>query len=62
MRIQHNITALNAANKLKSNESTVSKNIQKLSSGYRINSAGGRRGWPCGFRKNAQADQRPVPG
>ena len=39
MRIQHNITALNAANKLKSNESTVSKNIQKLSSGYRINSA-----------------------
>ena len=39
MRIQHNITALSAANKLKSNESTVSKNIQKLSSGYRINSA-----------------------
>ncbi len=39
MRIQHNITALNAANRLKSNESTVAKNIQKLSSGYRINSA-----------------------
>ena len=39
MRIQHNITALNAANKLKANESTVAKNIQKLSSGYRINSA-----------------------
>jgi flagellin len=39
MRIQHNITALNAANKLKANENTVSKNIQKLSSGYRINSA-----------------------
>lgn len=39
MRIQHNITALTAANKLKANENTVSKNIQKLSSGYRINSA-----------------------
>lgn len=39
MRIQHNLTAINASNKLKSNESTVSKNIQKLSSGYRINSA-----------------------
>lgn len=39
MRIQHNITALNAANRLKANESTVAKNIQKLSSGYRINSA-----------------------
>ena len=38
MRIQHNITALNAANRLKANENTVSKNIQKLSSGYRINS------------------------
>ncbi len=39
MRIQHNITALTAANKLKANENSVSKNIQKLSSGYRINSA-----------------------
>ena len=39
MRIQHNITALNAANRLKANENTVSKNIAKLSSGYRINSA-----------------------
>lgn len=39
MRIQHNITALSAANKLKANENTVSKNIQKLSSGYRINNA-----------------------
>ena len=39
MRIQHNITALTAADRLKSNENTVSKNIEKLSSGYRINSA-----------------------
>ena len=39
MRIQHNISALNASNKLKINESSISKNIAKLSSGYRINSA-----------------------
>jgi flagellin len=39
MRIQHNISALNASNRLKSNDSAVSKNIAKLSSGYRINSA-----------------------
>ncbi|HEX3018406.1 MAG TPA: flagellin [Caproicibacter sp.] len=39
MRIQHNISALNAANRLKSNDNAISKNIAKLSSGYRINSA-----------------------
>jgi flagellin len=39
MRIQHNIAALNAANKLKANDNAISKNIAKLSSGYRINSA-----------------------
>lgn len=39
MRIQHNISALNASNKLKINENSISKNIAKLSSGYRINSA-----------------------
>lgn len=39
MRIQHNISALNASNKMKINESSISKNIAKLSSGYRINSA-----------------------
>ena len=39
MRIQHNISALNASNKLKINEDSISKNIAKLSSGYRINSA-----------------------
>ena len=40
MIIQHNITALNAYNRLSGNNSTVSKNLEKLSSGYRINRAG----------------------
>lgn len=40
MRIQHNISALNAYNKLNTNNSAVSKNLEKLSSGYRINRAG----------------------
>jgi flagellin len=40
MRIQHNIAALNSYKNLTSNNSTVSKNLEKLSSGYRINRAG----------------------
>ena len=40
MVVQHNIMALNAYNKLSSNNATVSKNLEKLSSGYRINRAG----------------------
>ena len=40
MRIQHNITALNSYNKLNTNNQAVSKNLEKLSSGYRINRAG----------------------
>lgn len=40
MRIQHNITALNSYNKLNTNNNAVSKNLEKLSSGYRINRAG----------------------
>ncbi len=40
MRIQHNITALNSYNKLNTNNSAVSKNLEKLSSGYKINRAG----------------------
>lgn len=39
MRIQHNISALNASNRLAANDNAISKNLQKLSSGYRINSA-----------------------
>lgn len=40
MRIQHNIAALNSYRQLGSNNGTVSKNLEKLSSGYRINRAG----------------------
>jgi len=40
MRIQHNIAALNAYRQLGGNNSAVSSNLEKLSSGYRINRAG----------------------
>ena len=40
MRIQHNITALNAHRNLYNNNSSVGKNLEKLSSGYKINRAG----------------------
>jgi flagellin len=39
MRINHNIAALNANNRLKINDNAISKNLQKLASGYRINNA-----------------------
>ena len=39
MRIQHNITALNAHRNLTNNNSSVGKSLEKLSSGYRINRA-----------------------
>ena len=40
MRIQHNITALNAHRNLTNNNASVGKSLEKLSSGYRINRAG----------------------
>jgi len=40
MRIQKNMPAINAYNKLSNNNNAVSKNLEKLSSGYRINRAG----------------------
>ena len=40
MRIQHNIAALNAHRQLTANNTAVSKNLEKLSSGYKINRAG----------------------
>lgn len=39
MRIQNNVSALNALNNTVKNETSLTKNIKKLSSGYRINSA-----------------------
>lgn len=40
MRIQHNITSLNVYRNLNGNNGTVAKNLEKLSSGYKINRAG----------------------
>lgn len=40
MRIQHNISALNSYRQLGGNNNAVAKNLEKLSSGYRINRAG----------------------
>lgn len=40
MRIQHNISAINANRQLGINNNTVAKNLEKLSSGYKINRAG----------------------
>ncbi|MBQ7233270.1 MAG: flagellin [Bacillales bacterium] len=40
MRINHNISALNTYNKLGTNQLNASKNMEKLSSGLRINRAG----------------------
>ncbi len=40
MRIQHNITAMNAYRNYNNNVSAVGKNLEKLSSGYKINRAG----------------------
>jgi flagellin len=40
MRIQHNIAAINAHRQLGGNNTAVAKNLEKLSSGYRVNRAG----------------------
>ena len=40
MVIQHNIAAINSYRNLSINQSALSKNLEKLSSGYKINRAG----------------------
>ncbi|MCI9045612.1 MAG: flagellin [Peptococcaceae bacterium] len=40
MRIQHNVMAMNAYRNYSNNTSALSKNLEKLSSGYKINRAG----------------------
>ena len=40
MRIQHNIMAMNSYRNFSNNTKAVGKNLEKLSSGYRINNAG----------------------
>lgn len=58
MRIQHNIAALNANRQLGINNSNVSKNLEKLSSGYKINRAGDDAAG-LAISKNAWPDPRP---
>ena len=40
MRVQHNIPAMNAYRNFSANTKAIAKNLEKLSSGYRINRAG----------------------
>ena len=40
MIIQHNVTAMNSHRQLFNNNMRVAKNLEKLSSGYKINRAG----------------------
>lgn len=40
MVIQHNISAINSYRNLGTNQSALNKNLEKLSSGYKINRAG----------------------
>ncbi|MBE6909579.1 MAG: flagellin [Ruminococcaceae bacterium] len=40
MRIQHNISAMNSYRNFSANNSNLSKNLEKLSTGYKINRAG----------------------
>ena len=40
MRIQHNITAMNSYRNYNTNNSALAKNLEKLSSGYKVNRAG----------------------
>ena len=40
MKIQHNISAINSQRNISTTSGTMSKNLEKLSSGYKINRAG----------------------
>ena len=61
MRIQHNIIAMNAYRNYANNTSALSKNLEKLSSGYKINRAGDDAG-PRHLREDARPDHRPGQG
>ena len=61
MRIQHNLAALNAYRQLGNNNSALSKNLEKLSSGYRINRAGDdAAGHPGEHRSKASKQRRKM--
>jgi flagellin len=60
MRINTNVMALNAQNKLVANQSNVEKSIQKLSSGLKINSAADdAAGLAISEKMRAQIRSRP---
>ena len=56
MKINHNIPALNAYRNLYQNQMNTSKNLEKLSSGLRINRAADDAAGLSNFRKNALAN------
>ena len=58
MQIQHNIQAINSGRNLAINNSNLAKNLEKLSSGYRINRAGD----DAAGLAISEPDQRPEPG
>ena len=53
MKINHNIQALNAYRNLYQNQMNTSKNLEKLSSGLRINRAADDAAGLSNLRKNA---------
>ncbi len=62
MRINHNIAALNTHRQLSANTSGSSKNLEKLSSGLRINRAGDDAAGLAISEKNACANPRAGSG
>jgi len=62
LRIQTNVEALNAHRNLVNVNDSVSKSMERLSSGFRINTRFRRRRRPRHLGEDARADQRPGPG
>ena len=55
MRINHNMSAILANNRLQVTQNSLSSSIQKLSSGYKINSAkDNAAGLAISYKMNAQ--------
>lgn len=62
MRVNNNISSLNAWRNLNSTDGAMGKSLERLSSGYRINRAGDDVAGLAILREHAGADQRPEPG
>ena len=58
MRINHNIAALNTSRQLNAGSNAASKNMEKLSSGLRINRAGDDAAGLAISEKNAFSNPR----